>query len=400
MRILFVTYGLPYPPHSGVRLHDFNLIKNLSRYHSILLLSLLEFPEEVEQVPHLRPYCELVEVVVARRRSFWEQVTGIGRGLLAGRPIATHPFFYHELACKIREVMTRWDVDIIQIEHSFLAPYVEALPPHSVCKKVLSFHNVGFQQYRRMLHLRTGVGGKLLSLVKWFLMLGWEAKYAEKFDHCLVVSAVDGQLLHSANPAVPVSVIENGVDTDLYRPLVEAPDGNVLLFVGTMGYPPNVDAVLYFYEAIMPLVRRQVHDVKLLIVGHHPRSEVRHLATRDDVIVTGSVPDIVPYYQQSRVSIIPLRAGGGTRLKILESMALGRPVVSTALGCEGLEVVDQEHLMIADSPAEFAERVVRLLTDRELRPRIARAARQLVETRYDWAVISQKLMAVYNEWVT
>ncbi|MGH7966115.1 MAG: glycosyltransferase family 4 protein, partial [Candidatus Binatia bacterium] len=370
--------------------------KNLSRHHSILLLSLLEFPEEAEQVSHLKPYCELVEVVVSQRHSLWAQGTGIARGLLAGRPVATQPFFYEELACKVREVTAREDVDIIQIEHSFLAPYVEALPPHSACKKVLSFHNIGSQQYRRMLHLQTGVGGKLLSLLKWLLMLRWEARYAKKFDHCLVVSAVDGQLLQSANPAVPVSVIENGVDTALYQPLIEAPNSKVLLFVGTMGYPPNVDAVRYFYDAVMPLVRRQVRDVKLMIVGHHPRSEVRHLAKHDDVIVTGSVPDVIPYYQQSQVSIIPLRAGGGTRLKILESMALGRPVVSTALGCEGLEVVDQEHLMIADTPAEFAERVIQLLTDRELRDRISRNARHLVERRYDWSLSSQKLMAVYS----
>lgn len=400
LRILFVTYGLPWPLQTGSRIRDYNLIKRISQHHSVCLLSLVEFPEEVDLLPQLKQYCDLVDVVGTRRRSKWEHMPGIVRCLLAGRPLETTAFFYDEMASKIRETVTTWDVDIVQIEQSFLAPYIEALPADSRSKKILSFENVAFMQYRRMLRLHTGAEEKSRNLLNWILMRHWEPKYAEQFDHCLVVSPLEGQMLQSANPNLTVSVIENGVDTELYQPLTEAPDGNALLYVGTMRYHPNVDAILHFCNIILPLVQREVPDAKLIAVGRDPTLEIRELAARGNVVVTGHVPNVIPYYDQSRVSIVPLRAGGGTRLKILESMALGRPVVSTSLGCEGLSVADWENIMIADTPSEFAERVVRLLTDRELRDRIASNARHLVETHYDWSAISRKLIAVYSDVVS
>jgi polysaccharide biosynthesis protein PslH len=396
MRILFVTYGLPWPPRSGVRIRDFNLIRHLSRQHSILVLSLLEFPEEVEELAHLRPYCEMVDAVTAPQLGLREGVAAVGRGLRARRPLATHSFYSEELAAKINAVVTRQDPDVIQIEHSFLAPYVDALPKASRCKKVLSFHNVGSRQYSRMTRLQLGLKDRLGFAGKSLLMRGWEVALAEKFDHCVVVSVTEQRLLQAAKLTRPISVIDNGVDTELYQPLPETSGGNAVLFVGTMGYAPNVDAVLHFQRAIMPLVRNSVPDVELLVVGAHPRPQIRQLAMPGEVTVTGQVPDVVPYYQRSRVSIVPLRAGGGTRLKILESMALGRPVVSTSIGCEGLAVVDGEHLLIADEPESFAECVVRLLIDQELRERIARHGRQLVERRYDWSAASRRLATIYQ----
>ncbi len=397
MRILFITFGLPYPPDSGVRIHDFYLVKNISQHHSVLVLSLLTSREQVKHIQGLRQYCDYVDFVLEKPHSIRQHFSRIIRSLLKGRPLATYPFIYGEMLSKVREIVTKWDVDIIQIEHSFFAPYVEAISTNGKCKKVLSFHNLGAIQYKRMRGLRTGFTQRSLFLIKWMLMLRWEAKYAEKFDHCLVVSPLEGKMLQSANPKLSISVIENGVDTELYQPLKDAFDGNTLLFVGTMGYPPNIDAVLYFCDSIMPIIQRRIPDIKLIVVGHEPASGIRRLSDRGNVVVTGYVPDVIPYYQQSQITIVPLRGGGGTRLKILESMALGRPVVSTTIGCEGLNVTDKENIMIADTPTEFAERVIQLLTDRKLRERISRSARHLVETRYDWVAISRKLMKVYDD---
>ena len=168
------------------------------------------------------------------------------------------------------------------------------------------------------------------------------------------------------------------------------------MFTGVMGYEPNADAAQYFCNQIFPLVRREVKDARLLIVGHASPPTVQRLAEIGNVSVTGSVADVLPYYQQARLSVVPLRGGGGTRLKILEAMALGRPVVSTSIGCEGLAVRDGIHLEIADEPVAFAQRVVRLLLDRRLREQLAGNARRLVEERYEWSVIAEKLLAVYR----
>jgi glycosyltransferase involved in cell wall biosynthesis len=227
-------------------------------------------------------------------------------------------------------------------------------------------------------------------------MLRWEPHYAERFDRCTTVSEIDRQLLLKANPRLRVDVISNGVDIQKYEPLPAENASQALLFIGNMQYPPCVDAVLYFYREIFPRIRRAIGAVDLWIVGRDPRPEVLQLKG-EGIHVTGRVEDVVPYYRQSAVCVVPLRAGGGTRLKILEAMALGRPVVSTTIGCEGLEVVDGEHLLIADSPEQFAEKTVRLLTDRQLYQHISTNGRQVVEARYDWDKIAERLMEVYAE---
>jgi glycosyltransferase involved in cell wall biosynthesis len=182
----------------------------------------------------------------------------------------------------------------------------------------------------------------------------------------------------------------------MYRPLPHEDTSPSLLFIGNMGYPPCVDAVLYFCREIFPRIRRATGAAELWIVGRDPQPEVLQL-NGNGVHVTGQVDDVIPYYRQSAVCVVPLRAGGGTRLKILEAMALGRPVVSTAIGCEGLEVIDGEHLLIADDPDQFAEKTVRLLTNRKLYDHISTNGRKLAETRYDWDNIAGRLMQVYAE---
>jgi polysaccharide biosynthesis protein PslH len=398
MNVLFLTYGLPYPPDNGARIRDFFFITHTSRHHTVLSLSLCFSPEQLQHLPQLKPYCALADGVVQRSRTPGEHAVGIWSALRAHRPLASHFFFYEELAHKLREVMQTWPVDIIQIEHSFLAFYVDALPDGHTCKKILDFHNVACQQFGRMARLRSGsVRERLAFILKWLMLLSWETEYAQRFDRCLAVAPMDARLLTAKNPALPVSLVENGVDIALYSPLASLPDDDTLLFVGTMAYRPNRDGILYFCREILPLIRRHRPQVRLVVVGDAPPPELKEMAERERILVTGRVQDVRPYYHAARLSIVPLRAGGGTRLKILESMALGRPVVSTSVGCEGLEVVDREHIMIADTPAEFAERVIVLLTDNHMAGSLSRRARHVVQDKYDWPTMGERLLAVYNE---
>ena len=205
------------------------------------------------------------------------------------------------------------------------------------------------------------------------------------------MSEADRQLLLSANSRLRVEVSPNGVDTNRYRPLPEEGETAEMLFIGNMGYQPNVDAAVYFCREVLPFIRREVPDARLWVVGIGPGTSVRRLEG-NGVFVTGGVPDVVPYYKRSKVCVVPVRAGSGTRLKILEAMALGRPVVSTSMGCEGLEVVGGDHVLIADDHEVFAEQTVKLLRHRELRARIVAKARELVVASYDWDVIAEKLM--------
>ncbi len=396
MKILYITYGLPYPPNSGVSIHDFNIIKQTSQHNTVYVLSLLYDSEEIKWLSNFREYCNFCEVVIARKRSLWEHFSEFVQGLLSGQPAACHSFIYQEMKQKIHQLLAREKIDIVQIEHSFLAPYVEAIPKSYHCKKVLSFQNLGARQYKSMAQMQSGIKEKMLSSLKSFLMQGWEATYAQKFDCNLVVSKQERDILLNENHALRIEVIENGVDTNSLQPLPEDPRSKTLLFVGTMSYPPNADAMLYFCQKTLPLIRKKIPDVNLLIVGQNPPQEIHKLAAEGNILVTGEVSDLKPYYEQAQVVIVPLRAGGGTRLKILEAMAFGRPVVSTKLGCEGLCLKNDEHILIADDPPEFSKYVIQLLKNVETRSRLANNARQLIEAKYDWRMVGRKLASVYD----
>lgn len=285
--------------------------------------------------------------------------------------------------------------DIVQIE-SRMGLYLEVLPDDGGRKSIQMFQNFTFQQDSRISRIEQRWTRRTRSLLNSMAMRRWEPRYAERFDRCTTVSEIDRHLLLAANPRLQVEVIPNGVDIHQYKPQPPAISSPTLLFIGNMEYPPCVDAVLHFTRDILPLIQREIDGVEFWIVGRNPRKEVLQLDAAC-VHVTGRVEDVVPYYRQCSVCVVPLRAGGGTRLKILEAMALGRPVVSTTIGCEGLDVTDGVHLSIADDPNHFARATLRLLTDPQLYQHIATNGRLLVETVYNWDQIAERLMEVYAE---
>ncbi|MGA2434716.1 MAG: glycosyltransferase family 4 protein [Bryobacteraceae bacterium] len=386
MKVLWVTFGLPNPPDCGVRLRDFHLIREVSRSARVILLSLVPHGG-VTDPGELRDVCERVET--------WRMPRTVPPlRLLRGISVGAWRNFFPGAAARLGEIARAELPDVVQIEHSLLAAYRDAVPPAVKCRTVISLHNVAYEQYLRFASLEHGLPTRAAYRLKSWLMRRTEARYIPRFDCCVTVSHAESALVTRLVPSVHPAVIENGVDCAVLRPL--PPGGAALLFAGMMNYPPNADAAVFFCRSILPLVRPIVPDVKLLIAGHSPPSQVKRLASEPGVTVAGYVEDMIPWYSQAAVTVAPLRAGGGTRLKILESMALGRPVVSTTIGCEGLEVEHNRHILIADTPERFAACVTRLLLDAALRERIAAEARRLVEERYNWPAIGKRLLDVYD----
>jgi len=344
----------------------------------------------------MEEFCCGVEVAVRRLRRPLAHVPGLFRYAVAGKPLELKFEHCEELAHRIRDLAHAVDFDIVQIEHSSTALYLETLPPSSHRKHILDFHNVVFDQLDRLFRIERRPVTKARVAIHRAMMRRWEPHYAERFDRCIAVSDVDRQLLIRANPRLQVDVVPNGVDSQIYRPLGDGNTSPDLLFIGTMSYSPCADAAVYFCREVLPRIWRAMDNVELWIVGRDPPPEVMRLSG-DRVHVTGRVADVVPYYARTKVCVVPLRAGGGTRLKILEAMALGRPVVSTTMGCEGLDVVNGRHILIADSPETLAEMTLRLLTDRALCRRLTTNARELVVTHYDWDLIANRLMQIYDD---
>jgi len=395
MNILFVTYGLPFPPTSGARIRDFNLITRVACHHRVSVLSLLETPGELEGMDALREHCEYVDGVVADRSAPATAAIAVG-GLFRGRPLATAPYFYPELARRIRTLSSRQDFDLLQIEHSFLAPYHDSMASSFKGVTVLSLHNIGVQQYRSVYEMSTG-RDRIPAWLKFVLMRGWEARAVRRFDRTIVVSDADRRRLEELGVSAQPNVIDNGVDTEQLK-MLPPPAGNPeLLFIGTQGYPPNRDAMEYFCRDVFPVIRATRPDCRLTIAGPGGREHLAHLEQAGAVEVTGRIEDPVEYYQRASVAIAPLRSGGGSRLKILEAMALGRPVVSSTPGCDGLELAPGVELLIGDDPQSFARQVLRLLDDPELWQSVCIAARRKVESRYDWERAAASLLELYAE---
>ncbi len=397
MRILVIADYLPYPLIGGDRIRIYNTIRRAADQHEVSLVAFLEKKSDIEGVAHLKEFCIHVETANFEERSRLAKLPGMLQYILSGKPPELSLLYSDELRRKIRKLTSTNKFDIVQIEHARMGLYLEMLHPDEHRKSLLMFHNFTSQQFGRVSNVERRWSKKVRSKLNSIAMGYWEPRYAEKFTRCTTVSEEDRQLLLDANPHLKVDVIPNGVDIDKYQPL-PLPSKSArpsLLFLGNMGYPPCVDAVLYFCNEIFPLIRQENNRAEFWIVGRDPRPEVLELKDKN-VHVTGRVPSVMPYYQQSPICVVPLRAGGGTRLKILEAMALGRPVVSTTIGCEGLDVKDNENILIADKPAEFAEKTMRLSNDRELYQHLAENGRKLVETGYGWDQITDKLLKVYT----
>jgi glycosyltransferase involved in cell wall biosynthesis len=318
------------------------------------------------------------------------------RYLLAGTPPDLRLIYSQEMARKVAGLVRQVDFDIVQIEDSDMAIYRDAIPPLKPCRTILTFHDVLFDKFDRMYQVEKRPARKLRLWLHSRMMRRWEPHYAARFDRCIAMSARDRDLLLALNPRLRIEVIPNGVDTKTYQPLPVSSPVPRLIFVGNMDYQPNVDAVLHFYREIWPGIHSGAKDVEFWIVGINPRREIRQLEG-EAVHVTGGVADVRPFYGRCSVGVVPLRAGGGNRLKIPEAMALGRPVVSTSLGCEGLAVVDGQHILIADSPEQFVACTLQLLSNPTLWNTIAHNARRLVEQKYDWDIFAGQLRQVYSE---
>jgi sugar transferase (PEP-CTERM/EpsH1 system associated) len=395
MRILLITDRLPYPILSGNQLRLHNLLSRIARQHEVWLATFLDAPEEVEGLRHVRQFCRQIAAVKLKHSHKANHLPRVLRYGATGKPWQLAVYHSDDLINGIRAFSSSVDFDLVQIEHSHMALYLEAVPLSLRPRSLLTFYDVQFEQSRRIAQIERSVIRKMRAWLHSWMMLRWEPAYAQKFSRCIVMSECDRRLLLRANPALTVDVVPNGVDSQALQPLGQVASRPSLLFVGSLNYSPNIDAVSHFCLNTLPLIRARIGAVDMWIVGSDPPPEIVGL-NGNGVHVVGQVRDVVPYYGLSSVCVVPLRAGGGTRLKVLEAMALGRPVVSTSLGCEGLDVVDGENVLLADCPQQFAMQIARLLTNPTLLGNVVNNARELVVRRYDWDRIAARQMQIYE----
>jgi len=281
--------------------------------------------------------------------------------------------------------------DLIQIEPAPLAPSIRktGIP----LPKILAWHDILSAIQQREYKGKIRKSDRVRSWLQWQKLRRYESQIVSTFDQSIVTSDLDAKRLQELNTKSNPSIVPNGVDCEYFtNNALFQEEPRALVFTGLMDYEPNIDAVMYFCEQVLPFILLVYPDINYYIVGARPTAEVKQLADRYPgvVKVTGSVEDVRPYLQKATLSVVPLRNGGGTRLKILEALSMQKAVVSTSIGCEGLDLTDGEDIMIADSAKDFADKVLVLLSDPLFRNRIALNGCGFVRNNYDWKIIAQK----------
>lgn len=394
MRILWLNAGLLLPLDKGGKLRTWHLMRHLAERHEITYLSFADPATTPVQREGMRDVCAHLRVIPRTdpAKGSLAFYAGAAGRILDPLPYAAGKYRSAEYRARVDDLLETGRFDLVVCD--FLVPAVN-LPRRLPCPSVLFTHNVEAEIWRRHYERQRDPVRRVLFRQQWHRMLRFEADTASRFDLVLAVSAADRltlQRLYANRLKAPVFTVATGVDTTFFAP---RPAADVaprhLVFTGSMDWIPNEDAMTHFCHDILPLIRAQEPAVTLSIVGRAPTPAVLRLADIPGVHVTGGVDDVRDHIARAAVYVVPIRIGGGTRLKIFEAMGMARAVVSTTVGAEGLPVTDGQDVVIADDPDRFAASVVSLLRGPAQRVQLERAARQLVVERYDWSAVAGQL---------
>ena len=376
-RILYVTHRFPFPPTGGARVRAYHSIRHLAANNEVTVAAPLRDAEETAAVAGLA--AEGVEVLAAPISRMRAVVQSLAHAA-TGRPASMGYFRAPRLVRRVARWIAERSPDLVVVHCSSVAPWVARVP----LPKVLDFVDMDSEKWRDYASFAAAPKSFVYRREAGTLARA-EARLARAFDLSLVTTEFERESLRAIAGDVPAMVVRNGVDLDYFRPLGGEYDPHLLCFVGRMDYLPNARAMIRFCREVMPRIRSALPQARLRIVGAAPGPDVRALAALPGIEVTGTVDDVRPHVGRAALTVAPLTIARGTQNKVLESMAMGVPVVASALAARGVDMVPGEHLLVADAPADLAEAVLSLLNDGGKRKALARAALERVTAVYPWS---------------
>jgi len=397
MKLLFLTSELP-TPRTSLAVRAFYFIKYLrEKYHyDITLISFRQITNEDRYIYDLGKYCKIAYIANIPKPEFSFRTAAYTlknmcslRNIFSKNPQFLNFYYLPKMQVMINKLVKVEDPDIVYADGA-MAHYVSTM----CLLKVVDPHDVVSESYRQIFLKQKSLTSRIFWLMWHYKMKEYEKAIFKKFNACIITSEYDKRIITAYIPRLRTYVIPNGVDVEYFRPVLTKQTIPNVVFLGDMSNKTNIHAILFFYNEIYPLIKKRVRDTKLYIVGRNPVREVTLLTSDKSVIVTGYVNDVRPYLANASVVIAPMTLGMGIKNKILEAMAMEKPVVSTSIGARGIKVSHEENIFIEDTPQGFAERVVQLLNDEKLRLEIGSNARKLVETEYSWETMTDLLNSI------
>lgn len=401
MNLLWISHNIPYPPKTGVLQRNYNLLREASRHADVYLLAVFKrdiLPGEYDIEAarrELGKLCRLIEIVqlpieASSALLYWTALVS----LFTKDPLSANWVKDSGMRQRLRALVESVPFDLVHFDTVSLAAYrddVGSVP------KILNHHNIESHLLKRRIAFESNPLKRLYYAAEGSKLEAYERRVCPEFDTNFTVSDLDRKRLLELVPTACADVIANGVDVEYFRSTEAATVPGNLIMASGMNWFPNRDAVLFMCADVWPLLSARMPDLTWTVVGASPPQQVVDLAARDArVVVTGFVDDVRPYLSRAEIYLCPMRDGGGTRVKILDALAMSKPIVSTTMGCEGIDVTPGVDVLIADTPDAFVSQIARLRADSSLRAAMSAAARKLAVDRYSWPVIGHTLGAIYH----
>jgi len=397
MRLLVVSLSLPFPPTDGGKIRVLNLLRQAAGSFDITLVALETEVTDREAVADLSSD-SLRVVLVPQNPVRVPSLTArsVLRAMTARTPLTAAKYDLPELRAAVVSELAGSTYDVVHLEMIHCAHLLPLVRQMSRAAVVLSTQNVDSDVWRRAADHQPTAWRRWAFRWQANVFRAAEERIGSAVNGISVASSRDAELFGKLVASTPIETIDNGVDLDGYTPDSSQEEAATCIYTGSYDWLPNADAVAYFCQAVWSRIRTGLPESRFLAVGKEPTDAMRAFDGIDGIEIVGRVPEIHPYLRRGTVYVVPLRIGGGSRLKILEAMGMGKAIVSTSIGCEGLDVVPGRDLVVADSPYEFAEQVIRLIRDHDARRALGIAARARVEQRYGWVAIGARMNAFYE----
>jgi len=390
VRVLIVGAWFPYPPRWGWATRVYQLARQLAIRHDVTLLTYATSADE-ENVAELERQGIHVETVPHEAPSTAQRRTTQLRSLLGRTPYEPHRTYSREMQERIDRLFARKAFDVVQLESTLVWPF--RFPAGTPL--VLDEHNVDYETYARMREGARSPIRKAFYLVEEGRVRRYEQDAWRRSSGLVLTSAREEKIAREVAPDTATAVVPNGVDTEYFTPDSGEIEPQTIIFNGVLDYRPNLDAALFLADEVLPRVRETHPDARVVVVGRGGPDEVNQVR-RPSVEATGEVPDVRPYLARAEVVAVPILAGSGTRFKVVEGLAMAKPMVSTTVGCEGIGVEHRKHLLIADSAEDFASAIVQLFDDAAVGASLGQAGREFVEREYSWGRAGERLQALYD----
>ncbi|MES0327640.1 MAG: glycosyltransferase family 4 protein [Gammaproteobacteria bacterium] len=404
MNILWLSHLIPYPPKGGVLQRSYNLMKELSKYHKLYIVcfsqkALHPTDEKRQQaLDGLSKICEIAGVFdIKSDQHQWGQHILALKSLFTVDPYTVNWIKNPEVGLRIEKVVKENNIDLVHFDTVSLCTYLNNV---STCKKVLNHHNIESHMMLRRASQEDTYLKKLYYYQEGLKLRHYERKICRHFDLNITCSNADSARLLDDSPGLFVDDIPNGVDLDYFYPLGSKQKKSSLIFAGGMSWYPNVAAIEFFTKNVWPGLIKEQPDTQMTVVGRNPPSWLKDFADREDgFTVTGFVDDVRPYIDSAAVYVCPINDGGGTKLKVLDALAMGKALVAHPIACEGIEVTDGENVLFATTPMEYIDKIQLLFRDEQLRNQLGENGRKLIEEKYSFTSIGKKLSELYSSLV-